>query len=466
MTYFTDNIITRRGFLGRLGGGMAAMAIAGCRRAATTAGVTTANDPVDEGMTYRTTPTTGDKVSLLGFGCMRFPFKENPDGTKSDSIDQEEVNRLIDHALANGVNYFDTSPAYCKGLSEGATGKALSRHSRDSYFIATKLSNFSPETQSRAKSIEMFEHSLSELQTDYVDYLLLHGVGMGGMDSYYSRYVSNGILDYLLEQKAKGRIRNLGFSYHGDVEVFDYLLGMHDRGEVKWDFVQIQLNYIDWHHAKEINPRNTNAEYLYTELANRGIPAVIMEPLLGGRLGAMPDHLAARMKQRRPDDSVASWAFRFAGSHPMVLTVLSGMTRMDHLKENLATYSPLVPCTDEEKSFLEDTAELYLSMPIVACTDCNYCMPCPYGIDIPSIFAFYNTCLNEGKIVSSAGNPDYRKARRAFLADYSRKIMPERQADHCIGCGQCLVHCPQGINIPDELHRIDRFAEQLRQNKA
>lgn len=123
-----------------------------------------------------------------------------------------------------------------------------------------------------------------------------------------------------------------------------------------------------------------------------------------------------------------------------------------------------MPCTEDEQSFLEDTAELYLSMPIVACTACNYCMPCPYGIDIPSIFAFYNTCLNDGKIVTSAGSPDYRKARRAFLADYSRQIMPERQADHCIGCGQCSVHCPQGIDIPDELHRIDRFAERLRQN--
>ena len=156
--------------------------------------------------------------------------------------------------------------------------------------------------------------------------MLLHGVGMGndGMEEFNKRYIDNGVLDFLMKEREAGRIRNLGFSYHGDIAVFDHLLSRHD--EYKWDFVQIQLNYVDWKHAKEVNERNTNAEYLYNELARRDIPAIIMEPLLGGRLSNVPDHIVSRLKQREPERSVASWAFRYAGSHPDVLTVLSGMT--------------------------------------------------------------------------------------------------------------------------------------------
>lgn len=259
-------------------------------------------------MTYRTNPKTGDKVSLLGYGCMRWPTLPGGD----EPMDQETINALVDHAIAHGVNYFDTSPAYCKGRSERATGIALARHPRDTYFIATKLSNFAPSTWSREASIAMYRNSFKELQTDYIDYLLLHGVGMGddGMETLRARYIDNGVLDFLLEERRAGRIRNLGFSYHGDIRVFDYLLSKQE--EYQWDFVQIQLNYLDWQHAKEINPRNTNAEYLYGELAKRNIPAIIMEPLLGGRLSKVHDHIVARLKQREPD-SVASWAFVLQG---------------------------------------------------------------------------------------------------------------------------------------------------------
>ena len=177
------------------------------------------------------------------------------------------------------------------GRSEGATGVALSRHDRKKYFIATKLSNFAPETWSRKASIEMFENSLKELRTDYVDYLLLHAIGGGGekaLETFNGRYIDNGILDWLVEQKEKGRIRNLGFSYHGDVSIFDLMLRWHDEGRYHWDFVQIESNYLDWNFADEINPSNTDARYLYGELERRGIPAVIMEPLLGGRLARVP----------------------------------------------------------------------------------------------------------------------------------------------------------------------------------
>ena len=370
------------------------------------------------------------------------------------------VNRQVDYAIAHGVNYFDTSPAYCKGRSEHAMGIALSRHPRDKYFIATKLSNFSPDTWSREASIAMYRNSLKELQVDYLDYMLLHGIGMGGMEAMKGRYLDNGILDFLIEERKAGRIRNLGFSYHGDIEVFDYLLARHD--EIKWDFVQIQLNYVDWKHAKEMNTRNTDAEYLYGELVKHGIPAVIMEPLLGGRLANVPNYIVSRLKQRRPSDSVASWAFRFAGSPEGVLTVLSGMTYMEHLQENLHTYSPLAPLTDNDKDFLEETAQLLLKYPTIPCNDCKYCMPCPYGIDIPSILIHYNKCVNEGNIPANTQDENYRKARRVFLVGYDRSVPRLRQANHCIGCNQCVHHCPQNINIPGELHRIDRFVEQLK----
>ena len=448
----------RRKFLKLLGAGAAATsaAIYGCgTKSGSSVSGTGAGEVPEGGMTMRDNPTSGDKVSLLGFGMMRLPFLE-----KSDEIDQEMVNELVDYAMAHGVNYFDTSPAYCRGLSERATGIALSRHPRDSYFVATKLSNFSNFT--RENSIAMYRKSFEEMQVDCIDYYLLHSVGGGdGMGLLNARFFDNGMVDFLLKEREAGRIRNLGFSYHGDIRVFDYLLSRHD--EFKWDFVQIQLNYLDWRHAKQINANNTDAEYLYGELAKRNIPAIIMEPLLGGRLSNVPDNIVARLKQREPAQSVASWAFRFAGSFPGVLTVLSGMTRMEHLQDNLRTYSPLKPLTEEEFQFLIDTAKLMMEFDTIPCNDCKYCMPCPYGIDIPAILLHYNKCLNEGNIPQSAQSEGYRKARRIYLVGYDRSVPKVRQADHCTGCGQCNPHCPQGIDIPKELHRIDAYVEKLKQ---
>ena len=411
--------------------------------------------PTDK-MTYRINPTTKDKVSLLGYGCMRWPTVPAPDG-KGEMIDQDAVNELVDYAIAHGVNYFDTSPVYVQGWSEESTGIALKRHPREKFYIATKLSNFSPATWSREESIKMYKNSFKKLQVDYIDYLLLHGVGMGnGMKAFNERFVDNGILDFLLKEREAGRIRNLGWSFHGDVKVFDEVLNMG----VQWDFVQIQLNYIDWQHA---SGRNVNAEYLYGELAKRNVPAVIMEPLLGGRLSNVPDHVVARLKQQRPESSVASWAFRFAGSPEHVLTVLSGMTYMEHLQDNIRTYSPLEPLTEEEKQFLYDTASLIKEYPTIPCNDCKYCMPCPYAIDIPAILLHYNKCVNAGNIPESSQDENYKKARQAFLIGYDRSVPKLRQANHCIGCNQCSPHCPQRINIPRELQRIDKFVEQLKQ---
>ena len=454
--------LSRRDFLKTMGAaGLATAGLSACVGGGDGNQSTAVGEPTGE-MTLRTNPTTGDKVSLLGFGMMRLPSVGGKSAREgNEEIDQEMVNAMVDYALEHGVNYFDTSPAYCQGMSERATGIALARHPRDKYFIATKLSNFAPSTWTREASIEMYRNSFRELQTDHIDYLLLHSVGNSGMETFKARYLDNGILDFLLQERKEWRIRNLGFSYHGDVEVFDFLLSKHD--EYKWDFVQIQLNYLDWKFAEQINPRNVNADYLYGELLKRGIPAIIMEPLLGGRLSNVPDNIVAQLKGLDPESSVASWAFRFAGSFPGVLCVLSGMTRMEHLRDNLRTYSPLRPLTDEEFAFLQHTAEMMMQFETIPCNDCKYCMPCPYGIDIPAVLLHYNKCLNEGNIPSSSQDPHYREARRAFLVGYDRSVPRLRQASHCIGCGQCAPHCPQSIDIPKELHRIDRYVEQLKQ---
>ena len=455
--------LDRREFLKRLGAGTAAVAaisFPGCRpKGGGAATISEGGDMPAGEMTCRINPKTGERVSILGYGCMRWPTDENGD------IDQEQVNRLVDFAIAHGVNYFDTSPAYCKGMSERATGIALSRHPRDKWVVATKLSNFAPSTWSREASMAMYRNSFKELQVDRIDYMLLHAVGMGSdaMREFESRYIDNGMLDFLLSEREAGRIGNLGFSYHGDIAVFDRLLAEHDK--YKWDFVQIQLNYVDWRHGRELDPRSNDAEYLYGELQKRGIPAIIMEPLLGGRLSNVHDHIAAELRERRNDRSVASWAFRFAASPEGVLTVLSGMTYMEHLRDNLATYSPLEPLSEEESEFLKRMAQALLRYPTIPCNDCKYCMPCPYGLDIPGILLHYNRCVNEGRLPSSSGDENYRRARREFLIGYDRSVPRLRQADHCIGCKECVRHCPQRIDIPAQMRRIDRFVEDLKQGR-
>ena len=463
--------LDRRNFLKIFGAGSAVAAtaaVAGCRsdrNPATGDTITAQGEIPKDKMEYRTNPKTGEKVSLLGYGCMRWPDTDGGVGKSDAPLDQDTINRLVDYAIDHGVNYFDTSPAYCQGRSEEATGIALSRHLRDKYFIATKLSNFAPQTWSREASIAMYRDSLKKLRTDHIDYMLLHAVGGGedSMKTLNARYFDNGILDFLMKERESGRIRNLGFSFHGDINVFDRLLAEHDK--YKWDFVQIQLNYLDWKNEVDPETRNTNAKYLYDELVKRWIPAIIMEPLLGGRLSNVPDHIAARLKEREPERSVASWAFRYAGTHPDVLTVLSGMTYMEHLQDNLRSYSPFKPLTDDETAYLYETAELIRQYPTIPCNDCKYCMPCPYGLDIPGILLHYNKCVNQGNVPESAQAENYRKAREAFLVGYDRSVPRLRQASHCIACGRCKSHCPQEINIPAELARIDGFVEKLKQDK-
>jgi predicted aldo/keto reductase-like oxidoreductase len=284
------------------------------------------------------------------------------------------------------------------------------------------------------------------------------------MEELNHRYVDNGIMDFLMKEREAGRIRNLGFSFHGYKNVFDEVLAMHDR--YHWDFVQIELNYLDWNFANEINSRNVDASYLYDELQKMGIPSVVMEPLLGGRLNNLPQYLANELKQKAPERSVASWAFRYAGTPQGVLTVLSGMTYMEHLKDNLLSYCPLKPLTDEEMDYLHDNiAKKIVGLENIPCNDCKYCMPCPYGVDIPGIFVHYNKCKNEGILPQDLGDKEYRENRRKFLISLDRSVPRNRQADHCIGCGQCEPHCPQSIRIPRELQMLDQMIERLKQRE-
>ena len=407
----------------------------------------------DNRMTYRVQHGSGKQVSLLGFGMMRLPN------------DQEEVNRLVDYAIEHGVNYFDTAPMYMRGQSEVLTGNALARHPRDKFFIATKMSNQGPNLWDFDEAVKMYRQSFQRLHVDHIDYYLLHSIGGGGVDALHGRFLDNGLLDFLMKEREAGRIRHLGFSYHGDVSAFDWLLDHND--EYHWDFVQIQMNFLDWRHASQRGGRrvDADAEYLYNKCEKLGIQNVVMEPLRGGAFGNMAHELTDQLKALRPDDSTARWAFRWVGSHPNILTVLSGMNRMDHMEENVSTFSPLEVCTEAENTLLADIADQMSGFPTIPCTTCEYCMPCPYGVNIPANFAFYNTAVNDHLLPLPAPSaPDYAERQQKFIEGY-RKALPDANtwARACQDCEECLPKCPQQIRIPNQMSRI---VETLRVRKA
>ena len=439
--------MNRRQFLHKLGLGAAVMAIDPLSVLAGETNRPQTNDggDVPNQMTYRVKHGSGDKVSLLGFGMMRLPD------------DQEEVNRLVDYAIAHGVNYFDTAPMYKSGHSEAMTGAALSRHPREKYYIATKMSNQRENLWNFDDARAMYEKSFRELRVDHIDYYLLHSIGGGGVDALKARFLDNGLLEFLLRERESGRIRHLGFSYHGDVSAFDFLLDHQE--EYHWDFAQIQMNYLDWRHAslnKSGWKQDADAEYLYDKMAKLGVQTVVMEPLRGGALARMDDELSQRLSAMRPNDTPASWAFRWVGSHPNILTTLSGMNQMSHLEENVRTFSPLEPCTEAENKLLEEIADVMAGFPVIPCTTCRYCMPCPYRVDIPGNFAYYNEAVAQ-KILPLPDKqaPDYM-ARKQQFADGLRQALPDVStwATQCADCEECLKKCPQQIRIPNQMARI------------
>ena len=396
-------------------------------------------------MTYRVQHGTGEQISLLGFGMMRLPN------------DQDEVNELVDYAIAHGVNYFDTAPMYMRGQSEVLTGNALARHPREKFFIATKMSNQNERLWDFDEAVKMYRQSFERLHVEYIDYYLLHSIGGGGVDALKGRFLDNGLLDFLMKEREAGRIRHLGFSYHGDVSAFDWLLDHND--DYHWDFVQIQMNFLDWRHAS-LNKggwrKDADAEYLYGKCEKLGIQNVVMEPLRGGAFGRMAEELTDQLKARRPDDSTARWAFRWVGSHSNILTTLSGMNRMEHLEENVSTFSPLEVCTEAENALLADIADQMSGFPTIPCTTCEYCMPCPYGVNIPGNFAFYNQAVTDHILpLPAATAPDYAERQQQFIEGY-RKALPDAEtwARACQDCEECLPKCPQQIRIPNQMSRI------------
>ncbi len=437
--------MSRRHFLQRLGAGAgAAMAMTvlspfeAFARSHQQSGATTNR------MTYRVQHGSGEQISLLGFGMMRLPR------------DQEEVNRLVDYAIEHGVNYFDTAPMYMGGQSEVLTGQALSRHPRQKYYVATKMSNQNQRLWSFSESKRLYEQSFERLKVDYIDYYLLHSIGGGGMETLRARFFDNGVLDFLLKEREAGRIKHLGFSYHGDIRPFDYLLDHHD--EYHWDFCQIQMNFLDWRHASMKTGRrvDADAEYLYNKCLKTGVQCVIMEPLRGGAFGRMAKELSDQLKAVHPDDSTARWAFRWVGSYPNILTTLSGMNQMGHLQENIATFSPLDPCTDAENRLLADIADQMAGYPTIPCTTCGYCMPCPYGVDIPGNFAYYNDAVNEHILPLPDKQATDYMARKQQFAEGLRRTLPDtgKWARSCTDCEECLSKCPQTIRIPNQMSRI------------
>ena len=260
-----------------------------------------------------------------------------------------------------------------------------------------------------------------------------------------------------MKEREAGRIKHLGFSYHGDIRPFDYLLDNHDK--YHWDFVQIQMNFLDWRHAS-LNKGgwkvDADAEYLYKKCEKTGVQCVIMEPLRGGSFGRMASELTKRLQAVRPNDSTARWAFRWVGSYPNVLTTLSGMNRMDHLQENVATFSPLENCTEAENVLMAEIADSMMGYPTIPCTTCAYCMPCPYGVDIPGNFAYYNEAVNNHILpLPEKQAADYVSRKQQF-ADGLAKALPKTDswARSCTDCEECLAKCPQQIRIPNQMARI------------
>ena len=366
------------------------------------------------------------RLSGLGFGAMRLPL--TPEG----EIDRAELDRMVDAAIAAGVNYFDTAYAYHGGKSENAIGASLRRYPRESWNLADKfpghqnvkgLKPMQPE--------EVFEEQLKKCGVDYFDFYLLHNICENSLTHYYGMKI-NDCLSYFLEQKEKGRIRHLGFSSHATAETLAHFLD--EYGE-HFEFCQIQLNYVDW--------KLQNAKKKVELLRGHGIPIWVMEPVRGGRLAKFDEAIEVKMRDLRPDESTPAWAFRWLRTVPKPTMILSGMSNLAQMQDNLKTFSEDKPLNDEELAVLDEAAASLARM--IPCTVCRYCCAgCPMGLDIPTLLSIANDMA-----VTKSFN---------VVARYT--ILGEgRQAADCIGCGQCEMVCPQKISVPEEMRRLAELME-------
>ena len=362
----------------------------------------------------------GHDLSALGFGLMRLPTA--PDG----AIDKARLQAMVDCAMASGVNYFDTAWPYHAGKSEIAIRDALAQYPRESYFLADKYPGH--QIADSYDPAAVFEKQLKKCGVDYFDFYLLHNVNETSLKVYLDQRW--GIIPYFLEQRRLGRIRHLGFSCHGRLPLLREFL---DKWGHEMEFCQIQLNYLDW--------TLQDAKGKVEAIAKHGLKVVVMEGIRGGRLADLPDAELARLQAVRPDDSPARWALRWLQSLPEVAVVLSGMSTLDQIVENVETFDAPNPVSDEEKTLLGKVAESMLSL--VPCTACRYCTEgCPMELEIPKIIAAYNGVKNGD-----------------FMARYNPdQADPSMDPRRCIACGSCTAICPQGIAIPDIMAD---FAEKL-----
>lgn len=352
----------------------------------------------------------------LGFGLMRLPEKDKV-------IDHEQVCRMVDRYMQAGMNYFDTAYIYHEGRSEVAAREALvKRYPRESFMIATKLPAW--EIREAADVDRIFNEQLERAGVDYFDLYLLHSIEEGNN---YDTYVKYDCFSWGMKQKANGRIKHFGFSYHGSPELLEEVLDKHPEVE----FVQIQLNYLD-----RTNPV-VRSQQLYEILHKRGIPIIVMEPVRGGMLADMPPQIEAKFKDRRPEKSVASWALRFVASLPGVMTVLSGMSNEAQVDDNISTFRSFEPLAADELAIIDEVTEELLSMPQIGCTACRYCCDgCPMKISIPDVFRTINTLRRY---------PDDWRSKNY----YEQLIQRSGKASDCVGCGQCEQVCPQHLPIVD-----------------
>lgn len=355
------------------------------------------------------------EVSLLGLGTMRLPCKTPLKREANPMINYDKGQALVDLAYENGVNYYDTAYMYHVGKSEKFIGTALKKYPRDSYFLADKLPIWMcPKPADMEK---VFQKQLARTGVDYFDFYLLHSLNKEN----FEKCEEFGAYDFVLKKREEGRIKNIGFSFHGTIEDLKQIVAAH-----KWDFAQIQMNYLDW--------KNQNAEEQYKILTDAGIPVIVMEPVRGGKLADVSSDIEAMFKKARPDSSVASWAMSFVATHPNVITILSGMNAPEQMLDNLATLTDFEPLTDTEFKICQNAAAMMNKSEIIPCTGCDYCADCPKGVKISSVFSVYNKVKTQ-EFSPEQGREEYNKI--------------DIKADSCIGCGKCANHCPQSIKIPE-----------------
>lgn len=371
-------------------------------------------------MEYRTFDNLGVTSSLLGFGCMRFPL--NDDG----SINEIEAEKMIDLAVSNGVNYIDTAYPYHKGDSEPFVGRVLKKYPRDSFTLATKLPIW--DVHSKEDVLKIFNDQLNRLDVDYVDFYLLHALDKEKWET----VIKYDILSICDQLKKEGKIKYFGFSFHDNYEIFERIL--HSR---KWDFCQLQLNYMDM---------DIQAGKKGHDLAKAmGVPIVVMEPIKGGALSSLPKKQSKMFKEFDEEASLSSWALRYVGSLDNVKVILSGMSTLEQVEDNLKTFKNFKPLNREELKLIEGIAFTLKIKTQNGCTGCAYCMPCPFGVNIPNNFRYWNTAhIYE----------DHETFKKKLID------MKDEFADKCKKCGMCEKMCPQQISIREDLQRVVRYVNE------